>query len=83
MLQGKFGRSDIESPKQIEKKLLEGLADIKGNRGLIFTHSGVFQVLLHHLHICDLFVQNCGSLSLVLSETGKPKHITAYWNHGY
>ena len=84
LLKGKFMREDIESPKKLLTRLTSAFSEFKdeGNY-LVFAHSGVLQVLLHELRIYDLFLRNCGSLSLILNEQGRPIELIKYWNHGY
>lgn len=84
MLKGKFKRHDIESPHQVLSRVVDGLGSFKGKgNSLLFTHSGVLQVILAHLDIHDLFIRNCGSLSIVISDDGVPLRLISYWNHGY
>lgn len=84
MLKGKFGRKDIESPANLASRVYSGFKDISGTPdNLVFAHSGVLQVILVNLGIYDLFVGNCGSLSLVLGSDGVPVRMISYWNHGY
>ena len=84
MLRGKFKRGDIETPKQVLDRVINGFSDFKDNSSnLLFAHSGIIQCILFHLDIHDLFIKNCGSLNIVVSETGLPLRLVSYWNHGY
>lgn len=84
MLRGKFARADIEHPSHIHSRVLDAFAQFQHQgQYLVYTHSGVLQSLLFNLHIHDLYILNCGSLSFVLDDKGVPQRLIAYWNHGH
>ena len=84
LLSSKFSRSDIESAPQVVSRVLDAFAQFQlQGQYLVYTHSGVLQSLLFNLHIHDLYILNCGSLSFVLDDKGTPQRLIAYWNHGH
>ena len=84
MLKGKFARSDIESPSKVYGRVVNGIRGLrKDGVSLVFSHSGVLQMMLLKLDIYDLYLHNCGSLGIVVNSEGVPQRLIAYWNHGY
>lgn len=84
MRTGKFKRFDIESPTQVLERVSEGFRSFKpGQPTLLYAHSGILQILLYTLNIYDLFLQNCGSVAVVVNPQGLPEKLIGYWNHGY
>jgi broad specificity phosphatase PhoE len=61
VLNGNFLSENIEKPAAVEKRLWDFFSELEDNKNiLVYSHSGMGQVIMKKMGIVELYMNNCG-----------------------
>ena len=81
VLNGKFLGGGIEKPAAIQERLFSFFSELEDNQNIVvYSHSGMLQVIMKQMGIRELYMNNCGVLTFLADQNGLPVDMDGYWN---